>query len=677
MQKHVYQAADSTAAFDFGPRYSVLKAAGIKAFTDAGKAPLVVRNYVSVLNAWMTWCRRSNNDVIGREMDADFARNTGIWATDMERDGKASRTISDRLELIIPWQKLACSLAGADTLPDSFPEALVEAMDRRGHTAASLAKVSGIGLQAIKDWCSGSRRPTRHVQQFVTSLEESLRLPAGTLAKRLGFVIERFQVTRAAKEFRDAQTSYGKRLRSLNSGKARLNYLRDPHDNIKREWAQLIAYKIDDVRPHSSKNDTWRVKPAHRVGKKYSWSSVFGDGFVPAADAAWKFLSRYLSWLSLDPADGGAGVPAERVRSLAWVVRIDLMEDFIKWVRARSGNVVHSGMTQVLHYCCMLLRKDSGWVWRNQNLAKAMERADLPASLADREVFNPAFGDAWRSECGRAWAEYHRQAEAYKNSKAFGLSRDPEEPIKDILDMSRPMAVLMEMLAKLKRNPPPLNSRKRRAVWLRDILLLSWLIANPLRVHHFSVMTYRSDQTGDLYRTESGVWHYRCLSSDFKNEPGDYDVSLPDFVGEAIEQYLAEGRPLLGGANSGDYVFVSERSGGASPYDATGAELPPQPGMWTSELIAVRVRLITRAMRAGRPGFGPHAFRHIVATDYLKRMPGAFQLVAHLLNDSLQTVLDNYGHVSAQDGLNVHYEAASQEFKRAIGGGTAIGGAGG
>lgn len=69
----------------------------------------------------------------------------------------------------------------------------------------------------------------------------------------------------------------------------------------------------------------------------------------------------------------------------------------------------------------------------------------------------------------------------------------------------------------------------------------------------------------------------------------------------------------------------------------------------------------------GPAPFGPHAFRHIVATDYLKRYPGAFQLVAHLLNDHLQTVIKEYGHVSPMDGLRAHYDAAAAELDAALG----------
>lgn len=652
---------------DLGARYADLKDFAVKQFATQGKSPLVIRNLVSVLNAWMRWCRLADKHIIGREMDVDFQRNLGLWASEMEAEGKATRTIADRLELILPWQAAACSLSGADTLPEDFSDALSEAMERRGFTRNQLGRLAGIGHKTIGSWSSGERRPTRHVKDQVAKLEVALRLPPETLSKRLGFVIERHQVHRAAREHREVQTTYGKRLRAQSASGARLHYLRDPHENVRREWAQLIAYKVDDIRAHSTKSDTWRIKAAGSTGKKYDWSAVYGGSYVPAADAAWGFLSRYLAWLCLDTSKGGAGFQEDRVKTLGWIVRSDLVGMFVKWLRARSGGVVHSGMVQTLRYCCMLLRKESGWLWATPSVASAFDVTDLPASLAAVDGRSPVFAEAWRAQCERAWAEYFDQVRAYSNSKAYKPSRDPEEPIKDILDAPRPMAVLMQMLATLKRNPPPLNARKRRAVWLRDVLLFSWLIANPLRVHHFAVMTYRSDQTGNLYRDGTGTWHYRCHSDDFKNSPGDYDVTLPKFVGEAIHEYLTEGRMYLGGATEGDYVFVSERADGPSEYDATGTEVPRQPGMWTTELISARVRIITRGLRRGLPPFGPHAFRHIVATDYLKRMPGAFQLVAHLLNDSLKTVLETYGHVSAQDGLNAHYEAATKEFKRALG----------
>jgi integrase len=149
---------------------------------------------------------------------------------------------------------------------------------------------------------------------------------------------------------------------------------------------------------------------------------------------------------------------------------------------------------------------------------------------------------------------------------------------------------------------------------------------------------------------------------------GKYDVKLPEYVGDAIEHYLKEGRPYLAGANDNDFFLLPEKFANQTEYDRAGVPIPVLKDRWNAEAIGTRVRLVTRALRDGKPGFGPHAFRHIVATDYLKRFPGAYKLVADLLCDQLQTVIKEYGHTSAQDGLNIHYTAAEAEYAAAMGG---------
>ena len=63
----------------------------------------------------------------------------------------------------------------------------------------------------------------------------------------------------------------------------------------------------------------------------------------------------------------------------------------------------------------------------------------------------------------------------------------------------------------------------------------------------------------------------------------------------------------------------------------------------------------TRQFIPGCPGFGPHAVRHIVATDYIKNNPNGFQIAADVLHDKLQTVLTHYAHLKAADGHR-HYQ---------------------
>ncbi len=70
-----------------------------------------------------------------------------------------------------------------------------------------------------------------------------------------------------------------------------------------------------------------------------------------------------------------------------------------------------------------------------------------------------------------------------------------------------------------------------------------------------------------------------------------------------------------------------------------------------ADVISNRIRGLTRMYIDGCPGFGSHAFRGIVARDYLKRHPGDYPNLAHLLHDKLATVLRDYADITVAEGL--------------------------
>lgn len=529
---------------NFQPRYAQVKATELARAQQANMSVLVIRNRFSVLNAFMKHCRRADKDVVGHEFGIDFDQNLARWCDAMRKEGKAPRTLEDRCNLILKWRDVVQSQAKIDSLPETFPEALSDAMARRGLCAASLGKIAGIGSGAIADWVSASSRPMRHVSSQILKLEHALQLPVGTLARRLGFVVERYQVSKAAREQVDVLTTYGKRLRAQYHSSVRLNYLKAPHPNVRAEWAQLTAHKINDFRPHASKRDTWRVKPVSKSGNKENWASVHQGAYVPAAGAAWVSLGRFLSWCCLSSEQGGGGVSEERITTLAWVLKHDMMQRCLQWIKMRSGGILHRGQAQILKCACSLLRPETGWLWLHHELVYSFHPRDLPIDIDPDGTSSSKVKELWQVECARVWQLFKTQAESVMASPNLAYGRDPKEPIADVLNQKRPLTAIMDMLATLKRNPPPLNAFKHRAVWLRDVLLLSWLSANPLRAQHFSTMTYRNDGTGNIYK-DGSVWHYRAFSWEFKNVPGDYDVTLPSFVGDALEDYLQMGRPHL------------------------------------------------------------------------------------------------------------------------------------
>ena len=385
------------------------------------------------------------------------------------------------------------------------------------------------------------------------------------------------------------------------------------------------------------------------------------DGQVCAsANATWGYIGCFLGWLQM-PAPEGGNIPADRVSTLAWLIREDKILAYLAWRQRRAG-VVHKGLIQTINYACMLLRPESGWLWRNDDLSHTLGPADNPLKVGP-ETNSADCKLLWQSECARAWELLRGRAKKLGAKGVLGCSRDSTESIAAILAESQPIRPILEMIATLERSPPPKSAFLNHAVWLRDIVLLKMLVSNPLRSQHFSIMTYRRDNTGNLYKTDTGEWRLRFQASDFKNEKhaahADYNAGVPSFLWKDIERYLGEGRPNLLEAARCDYFFLRSRYG---PQNMNCPGLLSRIGMWFSEGLEVRVKELTLLLRPGYPAFRPHAFRHIVATDYLKRHPGAFLNVAHLLHDKLETVLATYGHLSVDDGLREHFASVEKEW---------------
>ncbi len=645
--------------------YSALKIHVAAKLDARGTSKGIRQNYLTALNSWMRLLALRDESLVGVEMTSEFDR---YWTKVMDelRIGELSpRTIQDRCELMLQWKDFFAEMGEVDSLPKGFSEALVEAMRRGGMGTGDVARASGIEIGRLRTWETGAHAPNGSRIDDLGALEESLRLKAGTLSGRLGLSGLTWATARAnARAGAVTRTAYGERMSAL--GRARLGYIRWPEGRLRTQWQQVIAYKADALREDAEPGNTWRLKALRDTGARLSHANVINGMVCSAADASWSFIGPYLGWLTLSEEHGGCGLVQERVTSLAWLLCHDKLFNYLNWRQRRSG-VVHKGMLQVLTNCCMFLRPESGWVWKNARLAETMEPVDR---VVNPEGYNATeLEAAWREKCAEVHAVYMERAKRISSKGMLKRSRDVTEPIRDILSERRPLQVVMSMIAKLQRMPPPASALGARAVWLRDLLLLKMLASNPLRVSHFSVMRYSSDQRGNLYKKADGSWALRFLASDFKNEKHaaqeDYDADIPPSIWPTIEGYLADGRPFLGGTSS-EYVFLRAKCGVQTKPDGVEGGEKVREGMWLSENISHRIGSLTAMLRPGYPGFRSHAFRHIVGTDFLKRNPGAYVHVAHLLHDKLSTVMNVYGHLAVQDGLDRHFESFESDWNEAI-----------
>jgi integrase len=245
--------------------------------------------------------------------------------------------------------------------------------------------------------------------------------------------------------------------------------------------------------------------------------------------------------------------------------------------------------------------------------------------------------------------------------------RDPAEPIQGILNLERPMSALFDMIESMRGALPPASMcAKTRAVAFRDLLLVEMLVSNPLRIGMFSIMTFRADQSGNLYRRQDGSWRIRFKAEDFKNARvragrPRYDVPVHWSLWPLIEEYLREHRPHLMGADGCDYLFrPSPRFAQQMSSKLPGPHAPMLPGT-----LSDIVRLASQTHIPKCCGFGAHAVRHINATHLIKTDPvGGWIRAAYALNDKESTVRDAYQHLKVTEEHEI-WQAAYEQIRSA------------
>jgi integrase len=238
--------------------------------------------------------------------------------------------------------------------------------------------------------------------------------------------------------------------------------------------------------------------------------------------------------------------------------------------------------------------------------------------------------------------------------------RDPGEAIKYLLEQPEPLRPIFQAMQKLRQlGDGAAEGSVERAITRRNELLLGLLISNPLRSKNFVHLTYRPDNTGNVYFTSLGSaanaedgaklsseWRLRLPRAAFKNRSASkqavrqYDVGIAPWLSNLLTEYVEVHRPLLCGDKHIDNLFVTRN------------------GLPLFGISQFLVKL-TRRLIPGSDGFGPHAFRHLVATAWLRQNPGDYYMVAELLNDTLDVVLANYAHLKTGHALNRHSEQIS------------------
>lgn len=382
---------------------------------------------------------------------------------------------------------------------------------------------------------------------------------------------------------------------------------------------------------------------------------------VPSAGVDYPMVARFLGFLALPVKLGGKGLDSGTLDTLAWLARADLLISYVKWVRARSAGLRHNGLFNFLHMAASLLRPSTGYLWRTPELANT-----LPANEWQGTGDAEADQAEWHRRCEAALQKVLSYEAALKSEGKLQKSRDPEEALGEFLMSEFPLRELVRLIAAVEQDEPPARQKRARAAWMRDVLMLNLLIRHPLRVNNISTLRIRGPKP-HLTRVGTG-WHLQVPLEELKNwyskEATSYSTNLAPELVKLLNQYLTESRPELLNAECSDFLFLPTQTGGPARLGENEVYVTENRA-WDTAGIYVRLRDLTARYSVSGFGLNPHAPRHILARDHLVRNPREYWVVAKILNDSLTTVIREYGHLEISDGVrfvNDGIEKAKEEL---------------
>lgn len=572
-------------------------------------------------------------------------------------DGYASR--------LRTWHDIAMQISNDRRCSGSFHEILAQALDHYRATAAKPLGVTAIGAAIGRrthffKWLSGEvePKPMLSIYKAIAKLEGILGVPAGTLSMAV--------VNRKSTHAKRHRAAKGVKL-SSHITKVRYKTNRVP-EQIKVFLDRLEAHKTSLHPGRNLAGETIKRAP------KGVWRKV--DDEVASSLLRESWFSGMVGWLMLPttleeakryvrentmmktvpdtiveeiaPHFIGRGMSEEQVSPIHLVDPV-VVSEYLEWRTARTG--VESGGQRT--YCAMalaLISKTHGFITQQVELAwdyMKWEKAD-PSTPDGAKLYKEQQA-LWRDIC----AQWHEEIRTVLDRlDAHQKARDPRVLLAPILEHDDPMSIIKDIIDRHHRMRPVVKTAKDGtamrmkllAVWQRDQLLLRMLTVIPLRNRNFRNMTYKPDNTGNLYK-KGETWHLRFSPREFKNERGaaknPFDVPVPKDLVPFIEEWLNDGRRFLlkdSKVKRPDNVFVTN---GGGAFSCGG--------------LSQRICVLTAGYLDAIPeidGFRSHAFRHIVATAWLKANPGDYLTVALILHDKLDTVLENYAHLAPHDAFS-------------------------
>lgn len=593
--------------------YADLTEAHVEQLSRNKKSGQDIRNAKNAIKSWIDSLNLHEHSAVGDEFTIQFQESLKIYIAEQTKQDIEKSTYSSRISRLRLARAFYLKRAKITSLPLNFADRLAHLLQINGYSVLKFWKFyleRDIFYATISSWFSGKTMPARRNIPLIKKIEDLLQVPRDTLLSTL----ESHRVSRSDRQL----NALGKKLSEARSNRYCLWTNR-----LNSEYGDYVTYKT-------------AVNPPRGMirSDRSRWTGGTDGQPPPTAEIIKSYLESFFGFCCLplnnaDPLLRGLGLKQENL-SLALLADVEKVEAFItdfKYVR--SGNIFTGGTLRFLYFVAEILRKNTGYLYQKNELSDQIEFKSRAR---------------WQKKCLTTRDRLMAIAANVKKEKSsggeqFGYGRDPREPIKEILELPRPILATIKMVGSMLADVEKLAyQHTRQAVLYRDILIISILQGNPLRVKMLSIM----ELNRHLVKKTDGSYWLRYKRQEFKNRfalKSDYQVRLAPELWNLIDRYLIEFRPKLKGADESSKVFLS--SVGFRKRKHYGMS-PPS----ISNLVTEK----TRQYIDGCYGFGCHAFRHIVATDIIKNNPEyGFFLASKVLHDNLATVEENYAHLKTSE----------------------------
>lgn len=379
----------------------------------------------------------------------------------------------------------------------------------------------------------------------------------------------------------------------------------------------------------------------------------------------------------------GLGIPMELIHPAILAIP-DLVSSFVWWRSHRSGMQTRLTLT-MLNVASKFVRPKSGVVWHQDSfpvLKRFKEWWDNnPHDLSEGrlKLDIAPFDKNWQKAVKKTFRTHARDHKKVRKGK-LPSSRDPFLPINAVLKEDAPMEAYMAGVHTMLASRPA--KVINRHVHLRDAILTLVLLQTGLRAGTLlfqldpeeedapalSAHEEQQRQNSEMrIWKETGkdgavAWRIRIAADRFKNyfssffqggKPYEYTLKDEEDLYAKIDRYLDFARPYMLKDRATNAFFVTQFG-----TDVDAAEIRDIYHRITRYYFVERPTLPKAGEpaeaardRMGIPGMmihGPHAVRHIIATQVVKST-GSLHMAAWAIQDTYQTAAKHYARFYPND----------------------------